>query len=260
MSFLAAAKAIKATTRTSTEKLVLIIISDCISDETGIAWPSIDYISEHAMCSPRTAQRAVKSLVNQGILAAEEKSGRSSIYSISESLNVSVGIPTPFSVIDPSQIDGGDTSVRGGCHPCQGGVTRESPQAASILAKSAEPIINQSLTNNNINTFVPSGSTKTRMELSGITYTDEILNHYQTYLEDKIEQGVKVNPQSGFITWCRNARNWAVMDEAQGKKKAKKQNLFDMTDSELMKLCKVHKIATHGKTTKQIVEKLRVAM
>ena len=260
MSFEAAAWAIKAKTETATEKLVLILITDCISTETGIGWPSVDYLSEHAMCSVRTVQRSIRSLEKQGMLSVEVKPGRANIYRVPTSVNVPQRISRSINDSDPRQSDRGDMGVRGGCHPCQGGVTRESPQAAPALAKSAEPIINQSLTNNNINTFVPSDATKTRMKLSGITYTDEILNHYQTYLEDKIEQGVKVNPQSGFITWCRNARNWAVMDEAQGKKKAKKQNLFDMTDSELMKLCKVHKIATHGKTTKQIVEKLRVAM
>jgi len=197
VSFLAAAKAIKATTRTSTEKLVLIIISDCISDETGIAWPSIDYISEHAMCSPRTARRSIRSLEDQGLITTEVKSGRSNVYSISE----------PINGTDPSQIgtpakltEGADTRGRGGGHPCPGGRTRESLQATPALTKSAEPINNLSITNKGTSKDLPeyvdqeawNDFMDVRKKLKAV-HSDRAINTLINKIEKYHNQGLDVN-------------------------------------------------------------------
>lgn len=257
MSFEAAAWAIKAAAGTATEKLVLILIADCISTETGIGWPSVDYLSEHAMCSVRTVQRSIRSLEKQGMISVEVKPGRSNIYRISTSTNVPQRISTSINDSDPRQSDRGDMGVRGGCHPCQGGVTRESLQTAPTLAKSAEPITNQSLTSHTTTVnFVPDEKLQGQLKMIGLNYSDNDLIEYQIYLDSKVEKGHRVNPRNSFLKWLKVES----VEREQRKGKSKKANLFDLTGSELMKLCADHKIATHGKTTREIVEKLRVAM
>ena len=128
MSFEAAAWAIKAETGNSTQKLVLIIIADCISGETGIGWPSVDYIAKHCMCSPASVRRAIKNLVAQGLLNVEEKKGRSNIYRVNE---YPLQIDTPIQNATPISND------RGGCHSI---VAKPQKQKAQVL--------NQSLTKN----------------------------------------------------------------------------------------------------------------
>ena len=128
MSFEAAAWAIKAETGNSTQKLVLIIISDCVSGETGIGWPSVDYIAKHCMCSPASVRRAIKELVSQGLLTVTEKKGRSNIYQVNE---YPLQIDTPIQNATP--IPNG----RGGCHPIP----------AKLQKQKVQPL-NQSLTKN----------------------------------------------------------------------------------------------------------------
>tara|TARA_R110000751_G_scaffold255693_1_gene355234 strand:- start:767 stop:1489 length:723 start_codon:yes stop_codon:yes gene_type:complete len=108
--------------------------------------------------------------------------------------------------------------------------------------------------------YLPPESVEIRLKAVGLEYDQLTLEHFRTHLEGKISGGKVVNPDGEFFSWVVREKRFREIDASQDKKKAKKKNLFDMTDSELMKLCKVHKIATHGKTTKQIVEKLRVAM
>lgn len=127
MSFEAAAWAIKAETGNSTQKLVLIIISDCVSGETGIGWPSVDYIAKHCMCSPASVRRAIKELVSKGLLTVTEKKGRSNIYQVNEH---------PLQIDTPIQNATPISNGRGGCHPI---VAKPQKQKADVL--------NQSLTN-----------------------------------------------------------------------------------------------------------------
>jgi hypothetical protein len=128
LSFEAAAWAIKAETGNSTQKLVLIIISDCISGETGIGWPSVDFIAKHCMCSPASVRRAIKELVSQGLLTVTEKKGRSNIYQVNE---------YPLQIDTPVQNDTPVSNDRGGCH-----LIPAKPQKQKV-----QPL-NQSLTKN----------------------------------------------------------------------------------------------------------------
>jgi len=128
LSFEASAWAIKAETGNSTQKLVLIIISDCVSGETGIGWPSVDYIAKHCMCSPASVRRALKELVSQKLLTVEEKKGRSNIYRVNE---------YPLQIDTPTQNDTPISNGRGGCHPI---LAKPHKQKAEVL--------NQSLTKN----------------------------------------------------------------------------------------------------------------
>jgi len=68
MSFEAAAWAIKQRPESPTEKLILIALADCMNSETGRCFPSVDFLAEAALCSKRTAQRAIKSLESQGFI------------------------------------------------------------------------------------------------------------------------------------------------------------------------------------------------
>ena len=237
MSFEAAAWAIKAETGNSTQKLVLIIIADCISGETGIGWPSVDYIAKHCMCSPASVRRAIKELVSQGLLTVTEKKGRSNIYQVNE---YPLQIDTPLQNATPISND------RGGCHSI---VAKPQKQKADVL--------NQSLTSHTTTaSFLPDEKLQGQLKMIGLNYSDKDLVEYQIYLDSKVEKGHKVNPRNSFLKWLKVES----VEREQRKGKSKKTNLFDLTDSELMKLCADQKIATHGKTTKEIVEKLRGAM
>ena len=237
MSFEAAAWAIKAETGNSTQKLVLIIISDCISAETGIGWPSVDYIAKHCMCSPASVRRAIKKLVAKGLLSVEEKKGRSNIYKVNEH---PLQNDTPVQNATPISNDRGD------CHPIPAKPHKQKVQP-----------LNQSLTSHTTTaSFVPDEKLQGQLKMIGLNYSDKDLVEYQIYLDSKVEKGHKVNPRNSFLKWLKVE----LVEREQRKGKSKKKNLFDLTDSELMKLCQDHKIATHGKTTREIVEKLRVAM
>ena len=128
MSFKKTAWAIQSKPENGTQKMVLIIICDAIQDKTGVCWPSIDHIAELAMVSPRTVQRAIKALSDQGFLKADEMVGRSNIYRVNTSVTPDMGVTpvitdTPDTSVTPDTVPpltpmsgGGDMGVVGGCH------------------------------------------------------------------------------------------------------------------------------------------------
>ena len=69
-------------------KLVLIGIADRFNDEQGYAWPSVAWLSKAASVSDRTVQRKLKSLEEQGFLAANRQTGASTHYR----LNIEGGV------------------------------------------------------------------------------------------------------------------------------------------------------------------------
>ena len=66
-----------------TKKSVAISLADNANDE-GFCWPSIKKISERTCLSERAVQKAIKSLIDDGVLVLTERSGRSNVFQINE--------------------------------------------------------------------------------------------------------------------------------------------------------------------------------
>ena len=69
MSFEALAWAKRATTGSSTNKLVLLLLAECHNSETRTAWPSVQWLADHAELSRRSVQRALRDLEYRGLIA-----------------------------------------------------------------------------------------------------------------------------------------------------------------------------------------------
>lgn len=65
---------------TSTQKLALLILADYASDETLIAWPSMERLAHETLCSSRNMQMVVRQLEEHGLIEIEAVAGRSNRY------------------------------------------------------------------------------------------------------------------------------------------------------------------------------------
>lgn len=59
-----------------TDRLVLLAIADCASDDGGNAWPSVETIADKAKVSERTVQRSVKALRLLGEIDVTPNAGK----------------------------------------------------------------------------------------------------------------------------------------------------------------------------------------
>lgn len=64
------------------EKLSLIILADYTNRNTEQAWLSVETLATEASISKRTAQRALKSLEDKGVIEVEKRPNRTSLYRI----------------------------------------------------------------------------------------------------------------------------------------------------------------------------------
>ena len=62
------------------QKLVLIGIANCHNEATGIAYPSIMYLSQKTGLDRKTVMKAIADLEQQGILSRKLKRGENTIY------------------------------------------------------------------------------------------------------------------------------------------------------------------------------------
>lgn len=66
---------------TPAQKAVLISIADNANDD-GVGWPSVPYIAMRTCLSDRSVQNAIRWLISAGILSAQERNGRSTVYTV----------------------------------------------------------------------------------------------------------------------------------------------------------------------------------
>lgn len=66
---------------TATQKAVLISLADNANDE-GVCWPSVSNISLRTCLSERAVQGAIKWLCSVGALATSDRTGRSTVYTV----------------------------------------------------------------------------------------------------------------------------------------------------------------------------------
>lgn len=64
------------------QKLVFIAIANCANPESGVAWPSAGYLSKFTGASEATVRRKLKKLVDDGLLNANHRTGRSTEYTL----------------------------------------------------------------------------------------------------------------------------------------------------------------------------------
>lgn len=67
------------------QKAVLISLADNANDH-GVCWPSIPTIAKRTCLSERTVQQAIKWLVDAGAVSAQERVGRSTVYTVTPHL------------------------------------------------------------------------------------------------------------------------------------------------------------------------------
>jgi|GEM_PF-6013870 len=105
------------------ERLVLLAIADTADDNGANAWPSINTLARKTRLAPRTVQRVISRLRDDGQLYVEPSAGRggSNIYTIiTDPPPPAPPAPTPASGgPDPRQSDGGDRTPPPSqpCHP-----------------------------------------------------------------------------------------------------------------------------------------------
>lgn len=66
---------------TPAQKAALISIADNAKDD-GVGWPSVPYIAMRTCLSDRSVQNAIRWLISAGILSAQERNGRSTVYTV----------------------------------------------------------------------------------------------------------------------------------------------------------------------------------
>ena len=81
LSYWQRVRAILASSRTPTERLILIAIADHLGDD-GRCWPSAERLGELTGCSYSTVRRAIRSLTRDDILLGAQRPGRSTVYRI----------------------------------------------------------------------------------------------------------------------------------------------------------------------------------
>jgi hypothetical protein len=81
---------------TPAQKAVLISIADNANDD-GVGWPSVPYIAMRTCLSERAVQNAIKWLALVGLLSAQERNGRSTVYTV-----------TPAAYSPPQEMRGAD--------------------------------------------------------------------------------------------------------------------------------------------------------
>ncbi len=65
-----------------TDLLVLIAIADHAHDDGGGAYPSVGTLAGMARCSARSVETALTRLKASGVLAVEERAGKTSVYRV----------------------------------------------------------------------------------------------------------------------------------------------------------------------------------
>lgn len=82
MSFEVTAWAIRRPIVNKSEKLILIVISDCLNSTTSQCNPSLAYICEFAACSRNCAIAGVKALEKQGYITVTRQHNKSNAYKL----------------------------------------------------------------------------------------------------------------------------------------------------------------------------------
>lgn len=104
------------------QKSVLISLADNANDD-GVCWPSVAKIAIRTCLSERAVQAAIRSLMDRGFLTSNQRSGRSTVYTINHR-----AICTPADAAPPQEI-----------HPTPAGDAPPPPQMPHPTPADAAP-------------------------------------------------------------------------------------------------------------------------
>ena len=80
-------------------KVVLLVLADCLNDETGRCDPSRATLSLFASVNERTARRACKALALNGLISVNERDGMTPQYT----LHIGQEVPVPWKSTEPER-------------------------------------------------------------------------------------------------------------------------------------------------------------
>ena len=109
MSYEAAAWAIQQRPKTAHEKLVLVVIADCLNKDSLRCDPSISHLADLCLCNTRTVMRAVQGLEKQGFISVEKALGIRTKYTL-KAVTLSQGRHTVTSDSESLTSDSHDTT------------------------------------------------------------------------------------------------------------------------------------------------------
>lgn len=114
-------------------RMVMVVIAECANHDGGGAYPSIETVADRSGVDKRTAQRAIRDLVDLGELEVEEQAGPKGCNLYRVTLSGDDSLP-------PRQPDVGDDSHgEGGWQPDAGGMTPLPPEPSTEPSKEPEP-------------------------------------------------------------------------------------------------------------------------
>lgn len=144
MSFEVTAWAIRRPIVNKSEKLILVVISDCLNNTTSQCNPSLAYICKFAACSRNCAIAGVKSLEKQGYITVTRQHNKSNAYKLNnedsalvalggavDALDGAVGVPPEVQPVAPEQGSNKEVTRK---------YSEEDYQFAEFMAKHITPI------------------------------------------------------------------------------------------------------------------------
>ena len=193
------------------------------------------------MCSERYVSESLSRLERDGYIEISRRPGRRNNYTILTP-ELSSGHPRTERRAPPNSVQ--DTPE----------LSSDKPVREPVIKPVSKPL---ATTTEN---FSPDERLKQQLAAIGLSYSKTDLIEYQIYLDAKIEKDHVINPRNSFLKWLKVRHVELENQKHRTETKQKKSNLYDLGDRELMKLCETHGIGTHGKTTKELVEKLRAVV
>lgn len=140
-----------------TVKAVLISIADQANDD-GVCWPSVKSMCQRTCLAERTVQGAIKWLVEAGVLTVDDRSGKSSVYTV-----------TPAGDAPPQEMRGaGDAPTPAGDAPPPPQEMHPTPAARApiiVIDPSVDPSKIRKSPSRSRRTRIPNGEERTPMDL-----------------------------------------------------------------------------------------------
>lgn len=223
---------------TSTDRLVALVISTWMNEWGLGAFPSQETIAQKSGLTERSVREAVKRLRSMGWIRTTKERAPGQRFSL-----------THYAISFPGQRPEGDSgsekdalqaSDGEGCrddilrpegdsgrahdrkeipvsdHPPES--PSERPESDNRYDRKEVPTISPDISPREgeaPSPYQPSEVIEKRLDMLGLTYTQETLEHFRTHLEGKIALGERVNPDSMFFTWVKRQRRFDEMDESK---------------------------------------------
>lgn len=180
------------------QKAVLVSLADQANDD-GVCWPAVGSISKRTCLSERAVQNAIRWLVEAGGLSLRERTGRSTVYTV-----------TPASFAPQQDVrpaDNAPTPASGAKTPAAN-AQDPAPDAPIIITEpSIEPIKNRKEPGVEYPDWLPAGEwsafvdTRKKMKKPLTPYAEKLLIGALSKLRDHGQDAKQVIEQSIMNSW-----------------------------------------------------------